>query len=333
MIHLLVLLLLMPLAASAATDAEADRIVADFEDKLSAIENEDDRAPLVRQFFSELKTAKLKIAALGMLDSRYVYYVSKKLVPELAGPLLKDADVSVRAAAARAIGYNEFSSKFAAELTQLLQEDDTNAKTQAMYAMGASTDDRFPPHIIEHLKHSDKEVRRTAAFSLSRYGDKYAREIATLLADKENRAPVIQDLARIPAVEFLPQIEECLRDEDENVRLTAMHAISAMLNYKLAGALKTLSNDDRRNLAASGRIDQWVALSLSNNENEATRIALAKNEYAGDTLLRQLAQDGSNRIRAAVASNPRTPQDVANLLAEDRDELVRQAASQRKAKK
>ncbi len=80
----------------------------------------------------------MKIAAIEMVHSRYVYLLSSKQGLELVGPFLKDKNPYVRSAAANAIAYNRGGERYATELISLLAEPYSNVKISAMHAMSGN---------------------------------------------------------------------------------------------------------------------------------------------------------------------------------------------------
>ena len=141
-----------------------------FERKLAAFpkEKEADRDQAIRVFFGQLKeaTSAIKLAAIGMTCSRYVYVVPQKLRGEMMGPLLHDLDMRVRLRAAHSLGYNGLAGEHFESIVALLKQVDIEGLPHVIYAMSRSQDARFFPHLRDLLKHEDGTIRAEVVFEL-----------------------------------------------------------------------------------------------------------------------------------------------------------------------
>jgi HEAT repeat protein len=204
----------------------AQQAVWEFERKLSLPREPDsarskENERLIREFFSGLKDREMKIAAIGMMDSRYVYHIPKDLTAELLGKLIKDPDVKVRSRAAHAVGYNVLGHKHADDLLKLLKEHDPEIKKNVIYAMRGKNKQFLTP-LKELLHDKDQSVRLAAAFALDEFPrQETAAAFRKLLDDKD-------DVIRATAVGHLPddESEKFLDDRSEQVRLAALGSLS-----------------------------------------------------------------------------------------------------------
>ena len=108
----------------------------------------------VRTFFAGLDSSDLRLEAMDLIDSRFfgAHIVSGELGPELLGPLIRDADLSVRVRAARAIGAVGCGAQYAKELIALLDgELSAEALEDVAYALGRSQHQPFAKHLEKPL--------------------------------------------------------------------------------------------------------------------------------------------------------------------------------------
>ncbi len=152
-------------AEVASWPVEEQRVYA-FEEELLAIDDMAEREARMRAHFAALETPAEKIAAIGMLNSRYVYVLERPANGALAAPLMSDPDRGVRIAAAEAIAYNDAGAAYADVLRRLLAEDDVEVRCAALWAMGRSRDDSFLPDITACQADAHADVRIAASDSL-----------------------------------------------------------------------------------------------------------------------------------------------------------------------
>ena len=171
----------------------------------------------------------MKIAAMDMLDSRYVYSVNRNTAVELLGPLIRDTDPAVRERAAHAVGYNGCGKNYAKELIAMLKGDSSpEGVTAVAYAMGRSRHRPFLPYLVKLLRHTNPVVRSKVAFELTRLSSKEAYEHnLRLLSDDEPvvRVSAVQNLALTKDRRSIGPIERLLNDKDPHVRERALWAL------------------------------------------------------------------------------------------------------------
>ena len=108
----------------------------------------------------------MKLEAIEMTCSRYVYVIPHKLGGELMGVLLKDPDMKVRLGAAHSLGYNGLAGEHFDGIVALFKQVDGDGIRSLIYAMGRSRDARFYPYLRDLLKHEDGMIRAEAIFEL-----------------------------------------------------------------------------------------------------------------------------------------------------------------------
>jgi HEAT repeat protein len=278
-----------------------------------------DRDEKTREFFAGLKDSTTKIEAIGMMDSRYVYTISKELTAELLGKFIKDPDIKVRARAAHAIGYNVLGNRFADDLIKLFKEKDPSVKRSVIYAMGRAQGDQFIPYLKELLADADRAVRFDAAFQLSwRPAEKVAEEYRKLLSDKDDyiRATGLRYLARYTGEKpplSLADLEKYLDDPSLDVRLAAIEALAHRGHDSTKRLAKLLEDSSPRirtqtlqTLGALKAVDQVDAVvkALGDSDIVVRRHAVMAMEFVGAAkaeALRPLLKDSDDQVREHAA--------------------------------
>lgn len=213
--------------------------------------------PKVWQLFAEQTTSVEKIAAMDLLDNRFVYVVTPETASKVVGPLIRDDDPSVRARAAHAIGYNRCGADHAKPLLAMLEgKPPTATLVNVAFAMGRSGHEAFVPSLIGMLDHDSEAVRSKAMFELSVLSSDHAYEHNVKLL-KDTAANV-----RKTAVQLLPQYqstrekrlrvielaEDMLGDENAGVRESAIRALGQLESRESVERIKPLLEDDNRNV-------------------------------------------------------------------------------------
>ncbi len=202
----------------------------------------------MRSFFADLDDRAMRVAAIDLLDRRYVYLVNRELAAELLGPLVRDADRSVRTRAADAVGYNGVGSKFADSLIAMIEDDaPIDTLTSVAYAMGRSAHRPFVPHLVSLLRHASAEVRTSALFELTRLAPEEAFEhnVRHLQdADASVRAAAVQHLGRAARPHAVAAIVPLLVDEVDSVRERAVGALGQLQAFVTADDIAARLTDD-----------------------------------------------------------------------------------------
>lgn len=310
--------------------ASARQDVAEFEARLVqlrlAAKNESElrmaekSQRAIRAFFDGLDGSAMRVAAIEMLDTRYVSVVSRELTAKLLGPLIRDADQAVRSRAAKAIGYNNCGAQYFDELTGMLNgEPSTDALRNIAYAMGRSGHQAFVPYLVELLNHADADVRSTALFELNRLAPKQAVAHNLRLLDDEQpsvRSGATQNLVRFPGRSAITAVEGMLADKDYSVRERAVVALGEMRSARSADVIaKRLSDEDHRvrghaalvlgQLHATRHAPSMAAL-LNDEDVVARRYAtkafgaMGAPEFIED--LRPLLNDADDQVREYAAA-------------------------------
>ncbi len=257
-----------------------------YTDKEKNPDNEAERIRRTREFFAELNDAPRKIAAIGMMDSRYVYVVPPSLIPELLGKLLRDDDLTVRTRAVRAVAYNRLSGKFVDELLVLLEQPDFEIKKSVLHSMGRPGDERFLPAIRKHLSHADPSVRVAAVFALATWTpvEQVGDDVTALLKDPvpEVRTAAVQALVRFGLSPYAAQLVPMLNDESSLVRQRAIESL-ATLGTQATEAIARRLNDESSSVRAA------AALGLANLQAEAFMADVAKLMHDDDVVVRRYA--------------------------------------------
>jgi len=236
----------------------------------------DERAQRIVAWFAAQDTSLGKIAAIGMINDRYVTVVPPAIVTDLVAPLLSDPDVDVRTCAAQALP-PEACEAHGDKLERLLTEPAFEAKEAALHAMGRSGAPRFAIVIAARMRDADPRVRIAAAWGWRWYVDNASRALVPLLrdSDPEVRRAAAQDLGpslgrsgeavqealfhalddadarvRAAAVTSLTWSRDALSrllplagDADRDVRAAVAQAIGAVGNFYTARELEPLLRD------------------------------------------------------------------------------------------
>ena len=116
----------------------------------------------VRAYFAALSGEARKLAAIEMTDSRYVYAIPTRLMPELLGPLLGDDSVEVRLAALASAAYNNCAVELAENLEGFTSSDDARERGASLWAMGRTGAPQFAEAIQRGWTDQDPSVRAQA---------------------------------------------------------------------------------------------------------------------------------------------------------------------------
>lgn len=180
------------------------------------------------------------------------------LAPLLAG--LKDKDPQLRAECASALGATQAAAVMPA-LLDALQDGEENVRVPATEALlGFSPDDSIIPRLIELLK--KEESRSSAAALLQHLGVKAAPAVPALLdalkgSDAEERRTFGEALGSIgkPAIAGLLKVVDDA-EQDEAVRAAALQALGQMgpAGHDAASALEKYLKDDSKPLQRQAAI-------------------------------------------------------------------------------
>jgi HEAT repeat protein len=350
------LMLALASRADENQDAEkAHRAVSEFERTLATsprsqdYKTNKDRDAKIREFFNQLKDSTTKIEAIGMMDSRYVYYISKDLIAELLGKLIKDDDIKVRARAAHAIGYNGLGDRFADDIINLLKEKDPSVKRSVIYAMGRAQGDRFLPYLKELLADADRAIRFDAAFQLSwRPAEKVADDYRKLLVDRDDyvRATGLRYLARYAGEKpplSIADLEKYLDDPSQDVRLAAIEALAhrghdstKRLSKLLDDPAPRIRTQTLQTLGALKAVDQIDAVVKALNDRDVVvrRYGVMAMEFVGaerPEALRAMLKDNDDQVREHAARilgvfrDAGAVEGLASLLSDKVDRVRREA--------
>ena len=238
-------------------------------------------------FFSDLDSTAMRLAAIELLDDRYVYIVSQELATDLLGPLIRDANPVVQSRAAKAIGYNGCGAKYASELVSMLNGDlSIESIVDVTYAMGRSKHQPFAKHLVELVSHSDASVRRAALSELTQLAPAQSFEHnIELLNDGQAsiRVSAIQNLVRIPEKEGITRVEQMLDDEDASVRERAAWALGKMHSPESAKLVAKRLHD------SSPKVRGRAALTLGELHATAHSYAVAALLKDRDIVVRRYA--------------------------------------------
>lgn len=201
----------------------------------------------IRVFFAGLDDSAMRLAAVDLLDRRYVYIVNRDLAAELLGALIRDAEPIVRVRAAKAIGYNECGAQYVDELIAMLDgKPSIETLVNVAYAMGRSGHQPFVKHLEELAGHADARVRSTASFELTRLAPQQAfNHNLRLLNDGQPsvRRAAIQNISRCPEGRSIMRLERMLNDKDGSVRERAVWALGQLHADDSADAVAMLLSD------------------------------------------------------------------------------------------
>ncbi|MGJ8655826.1 MAG: HEAT repeat domain-containing protein [Akkermansiaceae bacterium] len=270
----------------------------------------------IREFFAGLKSGEMRMEAISMLDSRYVYIANRELAAELLGPLIRDADESVRARAAKAIGYNRCAVKYSKELIALLDgEPDQETLINVAYAMGSSEHQAFVPHLETMLSHANSRVRAGAANALAYLApDRAFNHQLRLLEDKDPwvRKAAVRNISRTPGNATVTFLVKMLEDEEPAVREQAVRSLGEMKAASSADALKECLSDMNHG------VRYQATLALGEIKQHAQHVARLLNDE------NVVARRGAT-IAMGLMGESRYIENLRPLLS-DEDEQVRNAA-------
>jgi HEAT repeat protein len=207
----------------------------------------------VRRFFAGLTDSQTRMAAVDMIDRRYVSVVPQSLHEELLRPLLADDDLKVRARAAKAVAYLGSGVKHAEALIALLEQPDREAQTAALAAMGRSRAERFLPLVQEYLQDDQPELRIAAAWAMIRFPAARAGPLVEPLledANAEVRANAVQSLAVMGWAGGVRRIERLLADANPVVRQRAVQFLADHGDARSPQALVEVLDDPHSHVRA-----------------------------------------------------------------------------------
>lgn len=186
----------------------------------------------IRFFFDGLQNAHERIAAIEMIDSRYVKVIDGDLAADLLGPLVRDEDPVVREAAADAIAYVGCGARYRTELLAMVSGE--AAKKPSIAAIGAMSRSGHRPFLTrlgELVGDDDPNVRIAAARSLTGIDPAAGYEVNVRLLE-DAYAPVrraaIQNLAWSPNPKAIETVEAQLEDTSPIVREEAVLVLGRM---------------------------------------------------------------------------------------------------------
>ena len=310
--------------------ADARQRVADFEKPLmqglldgtndDELRDSEKTRNAVRNFFADLDNRALRLAAMDLLDDRYVYLANPELTAELLGPLIRDPDADVRVRAANAIGYNACGAKYADELIAMLDgEPSADALVGVAYAMGRSGYQPFATHLEGVLRHPDPEVRSSALFELTVLNpEKALRHNLRLLEDPDPsvRRRAIQNFTLAPEEKVFAPLAGMLEDEDPRVRERAVWALGQMHVNDAADAIARRLSD------ADHHVRSRAALVLGQMRATPHADAVAKLLDDENVVVRRYATQAMGMMR-----DPRFVERLRPLL-KDEDDQVRERAAE-----
>lgn len=277
----------------------------------------------VRAFFAKLNGSAEKIAAIGMLDSRYVYVAPKELAADLLGPLLRDPDPGVHIRAARAVGYHHCGAMYVDELNALLADDPpAETLTVLAYALGRSGHQPFVATLQEWLRHREPQVRAAASSALTSLAPESALDPNLRLLKDESvqvRKAAVQNLAGSSEPQAAEAIERLLDDESHEIRERAVWALGQMERSKSADPIAARLQDPHHRVR--GRAAEVLARLHATEHADAVAALLADRDivarrYAAQAvgrlglprhieLLRPLLNDHDEQLRKYTATSLR----------------------------
>ncbi len=150
----------------------------------------------------------------------------------------KDSSIGVRRSAAEALGeMGKEGARFAPQVAELLNSDDSFVRSSAAEALGEMGKEgaRFAPRVAELLNSENDDVRSSAAEALGKMGKEGARfapRVAELLNSDDSfvrryAAEALGEMGKEGA-RFAPQIAELLNSENFGVRRYAAEALGEM---------------------------------------------------------------------------------------------------------
>lgn len=215
--------------------------VFQFEQSLGKLTDPQERLAAARKFVAGLKDPTLKMEAIGMMDSRYVYTLPKELYDELLAPLLKDPDLRVRVRAARAVAYNGLGKHHKSALMKLLEEKSLDARKEALRALGRSNDKELLAIVAKYLHAPDASLRGQAVFLLGGSTSAYDKELAKLLNDPDPQ--VRYNVVSSGRVQDLAVLKKMAQDPSDHVRVGVVHALKNLQKPETAAIFAGLLKD------------------------------------------------------------------------------------------
>ena len=187
-------------------------------------------------------------------------YETPKLIPAFLIIMEKDISPEVRAAAAAAMGcfvymgeIDEISSSILRRIEDSLLRvttgsDDKLVRRRALEALGFSSRDEVPSLIEKAYAMKDADWQITALFAMGRSAD--ARWKSQVLARLDDSRPGVRAEAAGAAGELELQeatkpLLRLLRDDDDDVRATAIWSLSQIGGDRVAEALEVLLENNR----------------------------------------------------------------------------------------
>jgi HEAT repeat protein/beta-lactamase regulating signal transducer with metallopeptidase domain len=266
---------------------------------------------------------------------------------------LSDSVVSVRTAAAEALGGLKDTMAVRALIDVLKRDTDAGVRRAAAWALGELEDARAIPALSEALRtDTDVEVRRNAAHALGEIED--ARAVPALTEairrdkDPSVRRAIVEALSSIEDPSSATVLFPILKDSDPEMRRAAADALGSIENVNSVDELIPLVRDESKEVRraavdALGSIEDKRALpalarALGDSDVEVRRAAanaigsLDEVHSAPPELIRALRDEDPEVRRNAVnaLSSIDDPAGVAPLAAllKDQDVEIRRAAAE-----
>ncbi|MBD2362506.1 HEAT repeat domain-containing protein [Anabaena minutissima FACHB-250] len=189
-----------------------------------------------------------KISLLGLTKS-------DKAIPYL-NPLLEDEDSDVRRRAAYALG--EIKSEAAIpRLIQLLEDEDSDVRAGAADALGGIKSEAAIPGLIQLLEHGNSDVRRSIASALGEIKSEAAiPHLIKLIEDEDSfvRYSAASALREIKSEAAIPGLIQLLEHGNSDVRISAASTLKEIKSESaIPGLIQLLEhgNSDVRRIASS----------------------------------------------------------------------------------
>jgi HEAT repeat protein len=274
----------------------------------------------IRKYFAELASGPMKLAAIEMLDNRYVHIVERKLAAELLGPLVRDADPHVKARAAKAIAYNDCGAAYADELIAMLQGTPSQeAIVNVAAAMSKTDHEAFVPHLEHWTEHPAGEVRIAVGMALAMLVPETAFEqYLRLLHDPTTRVRkvAVQQLPHCKDQRALALTEQMLHDPEPEVRERAVWTLGVMRSQNSGAVIARLLADPHHHVR--GRAAEVLG-KLQTAEHAPAIAALLNDD---NVVVRRYAVMGLGHMQQAKYL------DVLRPLLNDADDLIRRNAAE-----
>lgn len=154
----------------------------------------------------------------------------------LLGAFLVSAELRVAVCAAKEsppqrVAISSLIERSPAELIELLQDKDGDARDGAAYCLGRLKVRQAIPKLIPLLHDGNESVRQTALAALVRLDAKEAAaQIAEFLRDEDSstRKAAIQALENLEAREMIPELIQALQDKDTAMSISAAQALGKL---------------------------------------------------------------------------------------------------------